>query len=121
MSRRLVALDHQHSDIYLVTLEDTSDGGSKKKAADWRQERMQGIQKALTSCEPEHLLCNGSAATPPVANSNEIHSTTYAGSAAQQSRPDAVLNGCSHAVLADSETLQERPQVPSNIQVMWLT
>ena len=121
MLHRLIALDHQQSDVYLVTLEDASDAGSKRKAADWRQERMQSIQKALSASEPEHLQCNGSATTTPAANSTGTYSTAYAGSAEQQSRPDAVPNGCSYAVLADCKILKERRELPSNVQVMRLT
>ena len=103
---RLIALDHQQSDIYLVTIEDTSETDSKKEAAEWRQKRMRDIQKALSACEPQHLLCNGSAATVPAANSNGTHSTAHARIAQQQSRPVTETNGCSHAVSANGEVMR---------------
>ena len=82
---------------------------------------MQGIQQALNSSEPEHLLYNSSAATMPAVNSNGTYSTAHAGGAQQRSRPNAVSNGCSHAALANGDCLKEQCPLPSSARVMQLT
>ena len=79
---------------------------------------MQGIQQVLISSEPEHVLCNGSAAATPAVSSNGPYSTAHAGGAQQRSRPDASSNGCSQAVLANGHTLKEQHPFPSSAQVI---
>ena len=121
VSCRLIALDHRQSDIYLVTLEDISDAGTKREAAEWRQERMQDIQRALDLPLSEHGQCNGITGSTPAVNGNVIHSSAQAGGWQQPSRPDALSNGCSHAAPADEHSLRERRQSHSSAQVMPLT
>lgn len=105
---RLVALDHQQGDVYLVTLDDTSDEGSQARSAEWRQKRAQEIERTLSCSEAAPAQCNDSAAGLPAAHSNGSHLTAEPGQVQQDSKSLASSNGGTHTALADKESLSER-------------
>ena len=105
---RLVALDHQQGDVYLVTLDDTSHEGSQAGSAEWRQKRAQEIERTLRCSEAATAQCKDSAAGLPAAHSNGSHLPAEPGQVQQDSKSLASSNGGTHTAPADKDSLSKR-------------